>query len=329
MREAASSDFVLAADEVWRLQRGGDAECALFQRFCDDGHYNEPEGTRQGFYLVTPSGRLLGSANTRSVRRLRELMATALDAWRAMPAEERRLSSEDRAALEKLWRWVDEYPEDGLVVKVTSRDLPREPAAAEEESGSEDQRRGGRRRGRRWTEGAWNHDWLWFRKEECVSMLPAFEVGATQAMPDRLARRVVEIALVDNVRGQVPAFHADAVEEASLEFEVTRIDGDGRVHLDVRGETRADQQSSESRAESHPRGIETAIEGRAVWDPATERFAAFELVAEGTRWGAGRFNARRRDADHTPIGFVLRLEPEAPRVAPTNIWRYGWRAERR
>ena len=74
MRELAQH-FVLAADEVWRLQggrdsaawreRGGsDAECIAFQDMAALGHYGPGPGSKQGIYACTPSGGFLASVNS-------------------------------------------------------------------------------------------------------------------------------------------------------------------------------------------------------------------------------------------------------------------------
>ena len=38
--------FVCAADEVWRLQRGSDADCVLFQRWSNGGERITDRGSR-------------------------------------------------------------------------------------------------------------------------------------------------------------------------------------------------------------------------------------------------------------------------------------------
>ena len=54
---AKLGEFVPAADEVGRLQRGEDRECRFFQGFAEEGHYVavRPSGTepKVKFYLFT------------------------------------------------------------------------------------------------------------------------------------------------------------------------------------------------------------------------------------------------------------------------------------
>ena len=69
--------FVTVADEVGRLQRGDDAECRLFQGFCEQGHYGGrtlPTRTRQGIYAIAPSGRFLASINATQPDRIAAML---------------------------------------------------------------------------------------------------------------------------------------------------------------------------------------------------------------------------------------------------------------
>jgi len=56
--------FVPAADEVWRLQRGGDEECLFFQRAVNGGKVITDNRTRQGIYVMSPSGKTLARVNS-------------------------------------------------------------------------------------------------------------------------------------------------------------------------------------------------------------------------------------------------------------------------
>lgn len=308
--------FVPGADEVHRLQTGTDADCRLFQRFCDKGHYRRPETTRQGLYAVAPNGVLLASCNERQPDRVTGMLEYALEVWRDLPPEQRRLDDSTRAGLAALWRWDDEYPEAGLALEVTVRDLPRDEQA---------QPAAPRRRRSRWTAQAWNVDQAWFRADEVAAWIPArLEPGVTRAVAEPLVERLVRFHLLDCVRGQTLPFDRDDITRAELTTEIIAVDGD-RVALRLSGAT-----SAEGEGDRGVRGLATALHGTAQWDRSTTRFTQFELVAQGHRWGRTAFNEREHDADVTPIGVVLRLaDGAAPRVAPAFIWSYGWRPLRR
>ena len=356
--------FVPCADEVYRLQRGTDPECRLFQRFADQGHYKSPGGTRQGLYVVTAGGRLLASCNHRDARKVRSTMVEGLAAFAALEPAERGLDPEIRGQLESNWRWDHEYPEDGLVLELTCRDLdvtrPDEASGADSApttdapstsdptsrpaAGTDSQpssRPAGtpkewnphvRRDGRPlWHGGAWNRDHVWFRREEIDRWIPEdAAVGATFRLPATVSMRLARFHMVDIVRGQVMPFRLEQVAEHWLEGTVTGVepvagsDSGRRLTIRWRGHSRAEVPDGE-----HPRSMVLDYGGTATWDGAAGRFTAFDLMAAGHRTGRGRFNARSWDADGSQVGYVLRrAPPDAPRIAPAWIWGYGWRPQR-
>lgn len=309
--------FVPCADEVWRLQNRDEPDCKHFQSFCDVGRRLNVEGgtdTRQGTYCVTPSGVLLGSANTRDPARMAELLRTSLEKWNAMPREERLLAFDP--ALVEIDRAENRYPSDGLVLRVVSRDLPREP----ETRGPND-----------WRTHAWNFDHAWFSREEVERLVPReFEVGGAFECDPALVRRLVRLHLVDNVRGQTLGYAERAVEVAELTATVTAIDGDAvALTLSGRGAQGDHRRDHGATSEDGPpsRGVDVHMYGNAVFDTATRRFTTFDVVAVGTRFGATRYNERHDDRAPTPIGFHLHLAADHPteRVAPAEFWEYGWR----
>jgi hypothetical protein len=56
--------------------------------------------------------------------------------------------------------------------------------------------------------------------------------------------------------------------------------------------------------------------GRAAFDLAHGRFAQFELVAAGLRWGATQYNQRADDRGPAPMGVVLTLAADPQRALP-------------
>jgi hypothetical protein len=313
-----AAQFIPAADEVYRLQNGSDAECRLFQKFAEEGHYGgRPGRTRQGTYAATPSGVLLASVNSNDAGRIADLLRDALAKWKKLPRAER-LQAEDPkgqgAALRRAERY---YPEGGLVLHVYSRDLPREDVAAG------------------WRGKAWNQDYAWFKKEEAKQFLPQHvRVGQKQEVPAPLVRRVARAHLVDNVRGQTGPFDEKHIEKARLTAEVTGADA-GIVSLRLEGETRAAAEGAWAVAglrggrnlTPQKRGYEARLLGKATYDVKQERFLTFELVAVGMRWGATQFNVRRDDLGPAPMGvlFVLAGTSPSERVAPAFFnSAYGW-----
>ena len=225
VRELAAK-FIPAADEVGRLQSGVDAECRLFRKIAEQGHYagrTRPSRTRQGTYATTADGTFLASWNKNDPRFVARKLREALENWDRLKAEGRKFLGEDQLEIAQLNRADRFFPEGGLVLKVNTRDLPRDPPQ---------QGRGA---------DAWNQDFAWFAREEARRFLPAeLEPGRTHAVPRALVERLARFHLLDNVRGQTSPFAARAIEDATLTSRVTAVDGDV-VSLRLEGRTKAVQ----------------------------------------------------------------------------------------
>ncbi len=304
-----AASFVPAADEVWRLQRGDDADCRFFQRAVNGGELITDKGTRQGIWVLSPSGRLLSRINSNDPDRVLPVLARGLAAWSELPEEERRLAAD--AELEPELRWEHSYPEDGLVLERIARDLAAEsPVAAPLPT--------------------WNRDFAWFTREEARDWLPAEpRSGDVHAVPPISVRRLARFHLVDNARGQTLPYAEEEIEAAELTTRVLLREGE-TVELELRGRTRATAAGPWLLGDNlwtprheHPHGIETELFGRATFDLAREAFTAFELVARGRRWGRTAMNGRRNATEGGRIGFHFQLATDAPRIAPTFISLYN------
>ncbi len=310
--------YLPVADEVGRLQRGDDPECRFFQAIAEQGHYagrTEPSDTRQGLYAFAPSGRFLASINTLSARAVARTLERGLEAWEALDDAERFGAPDPERP--KVRRLEDLYPEGGLVLRVTTRDLPR--------GDGEDARR----------RSYWNQDLLWLRPAEARVLVPAKdEPGASQAWPEALAARLVRFHMVDVVRGQSPAFWPQSVEKAEIISRVEAASGD-RVVLAIEGSARVRQKGTwavagfrdRERPSEQELRCDADLIGRATFDRKAGRFVSFVLVAKAMRAGATQFNNRARDPGPAPMGvsFTLAGDGPADRVAPAGIYQYGWK----
>jgi len=316
-----AEEFVPAADEVGRLQRGKDPECLLFQKVAEQGHYagrTVPTDTRQGVYATAPSGALLASVNTNNPRKMAEMLKKALAKWRDMARAERLLADDPSLHAGDVRRAEALRPKDGLVLRVAGRDLPRGDDAAPNRRPE-----------------SWNIDFAWFKKDEARAFVPDEpKVGATCDVPAAVVRRIARFSFVDAVRGQTPPFGDAHVERAEIRSTVEKVE-ESVVTLRFDGATRAEQSGrwpidgspNGKEPGEQTRGVETRLIGHATFDLAAGRFTAFEIVAAGPRHGATQYNFRRDDAGSAPIGFVLSLAADEPaeRIAPAFISSYGWR----
>src|SRR6201999_4107254 len=109
--------------------------------------------------------------------------------WERLKAEGRKSSGEAPLDIAQLHRADRFFPEGGLVLKVNTRDLPRDPPQQ-----------------RRWAH-AWNQAFAWFTKEEAGQFLAGeIEPGRPHEVPRRLLERLARFHFLDNVRGQTPPF---------------------------------------------------------------------------------------------------------------------------
>ena len=299
-----SKQFVAATDEVWRLQNCDDPECVHFQKIADVGHYRAHRSTRQGIYVCTPSGVLLGSMNTHNVTAVIKMMQTSLEKYRMMKARDRLLA--DDARIRPRHRWEESYPEDGLSLTMYARDLP-ESCDPDAESTS-----------------AWNQDRVWFSPGEAREFLPdklsEIRTGQTIKLPDKLVARIARFSIVDTVKGQTSYFSRKDAANSKILVSVSEVDG-AQIKLTLKGTTNAE--STTSRGRKFPHGIKTNLLGEATYDLDRQRFSHFEIVALGSRWGRTVFNNRRKELKESPVGFVFHLTPaDAPLIAPSFLFAY-------
>ena len=287
-----------ATDEVWRLQRTKDPDCVLFRRMVR-GHDQPSRTTMQGFYVFSPGGARLGARNSRNPDAIARMLGQALQRWEELPAAQRKLPKGTRITPNH--RWENNYPEAGLVLMGTVRDVPR----------SADPKR--RRR------SPFNRNPVWFSRAEARQWLPQEPtVGARHPLPGMLVERLARLHLVDTVGGQSLPFSRAQVAGSKISAEVVARDGDV-VILRIRGRTQAEA-SGQSR---WPREMRTRLVGRARYDLGKERFVQFDLVALGVRTGRTEFNGRRRNPGPSRVGFLFRLAPAGWRVPPGFVRHYG------
>jgi hypothetical protein len=331
----AAEAFVPVAENCTPLQRQDDAKGRFFRRVAEQGHYagrTVPSATRQGQYAFTADGHLLASINTRDAAPMRAMLTHALERWNALAAPDPTRTgaaalapSPDEPATpdtpgtleapgahyERDPRYPDRYPQGGLVLKQTLRDLPRPPDHPTPQARPD----------------AVNFDYVWFTRSESRRLLPAeLRPGERTELPWSLVRRLARFHLLDSVRGETPPWRDEHVVQARIVSEVTAVDPDvatapqrsGRVHLRLEGAVLCQQAGSwavrpfRRHWEGLTRGYDCRLLGEMIYDPTTGRFERFDLLARGDRWGGTEHNARQEDLLPAPMGIAFELAGSTP-----------------
>jgi hypothetical protein len=296
--------FIPVAENCSPLQRQKDAKGDFFRLVAEQGHYagrTYPTGTRQGYYALTADGTVLAAANSRDPQRMTELLQTALQRWSLLTGDGAAEPTRQTPAAYEPAN-PDRYPADGLVLRLTARDLPRE-----EDTRKDD-----------WRKNAWNMDYAWVTREEAAAIVPGELVaGARREMPAAVLRRLARFHLRDFVRGEPSVWPAEALREGSLTAEVVDVSGQ-RARLRLSGAVRLEWETRWVRPENREQrssetGFAARLEGEAEWDAGAGRFTRFDLLATGPRWGTNQYNNRQDDLGPAPLGIAFRLAGSEPR----------------
>lgn len=300
--------FTPAADEVWRLQRGGDEECLYFQRAVNGGKVITDDGTRQGIYVMSPSGKTLARVNSLNPERVLSMMKEGLAAWKLLPEKERWLP--DNFELRGEERWESSMPINGLHLERIVRDLPKNGKVDGERSAKS------------------NVDSVWFSQEEAASIMAAASVDAWHPLPKNIGQRLACFSLVDNVNGQCIPFDLEDLVKVELEVRLLHTTG-SIAALEIRGHTLATEDGkwgfdnlTWKPKTNHPHGVETTLLGYAEYDLVKNAFQTFDLLALGRRHGFTELNSRRFRPEASRIGYAFRLDQRAWAPAPTFLSLY-------
>jgi hypothetical protein len=286
-----NGSFISVADNCSYTQTQKDAKGEFFRLVAEQGHYGgrtQPTATRQGLYACTADGELLGSINTRDAGPFLEMLERSLAGWRERPDNGAAGDIPEAYPVDPRLGWS--YPEDGLALKVTVRDLPRN---------SED---GDTRH---------NIDFAWFTEEEVRSLAPEnARPGQTYRAPGWFTRRLALRHFIDTVRGQSPGWREENLKEGEISLTVESTESDrirlrleGRIHLEA--EPTLESNPFSGLTVDKPRGLKLSLYGWLAYDPQRRTVEAFDAVAAGSRWGCTTYNVRFDDPGPAPIGFAI------------------------
>jgi len=210
----------VAIDQAYQ-RRQKDTEGDFYRRIASQGPRSNFNGTTQGFYIATASGKLLVYNNNRNPERVRRLMTEKLAEFSKLGMSARRGKSIEATMVDK--RFNPTPPEGGLVIRVRAKVLDGYEPTTD--------------KWQRIFQTSMSRDNLWVSNSEHQSLVQG-------EFPDSLQQRIARYHLVDNTRGEPPFWNEKDVR--SVQFSATSGRLKGEAHLQT-----AD----------HKRGYQAAING--------------------------------------------------------------------
>ena len=281
-----AKSFLPAADEVQRLERGRGPVRSFYKKIAK--RHIKRLGTTQGTYVVTPSGKLLGSRHPYDKDSVAGFLKSCLNKYKKLSKKERLGSS-----INTKNSGSTTPPEGGLILSVVLRKPNSRKARGSV---------------------AWNQDFAWYRKEEAKGFLPSNpRKGRTHEVPRKLVERLARFHLSDTVRAWANPYPAKCVKEARLTATVLEVKG-SIVTLRFNGAIHSEQKDTPKYGSSKDRGrlprkpyryFKGVLRGYATFDLKYMRFTKFELVAYGKHEGGGERGASGKETMGAAMTLVV------------------------
>ncbi len=296
----ATEQFVPVCTDDWYTRRRQDAEGEFFRTMAAAaGKKGEGGATRQGIYVFTADGTVLGYKNAgQDAEVMKEVFRTALVKFDKLPEGKRSAGAvkvPDRGRVDP--RYTRTPPADGLIVRVNTRIL--------------NEKDGGYCAGVCKTTGGSMaaRDSLWLTKAEVQALAPPkAEVGQSYPLPEKVAARIARFHLADNTRGEPPFWKADEVRKNDWTLTVTKVT-DAGVEVRLDGEVTL---STKPNPTDSDRGYTAKARGHLRWVPAKSTFDRFDVAVVGDHWGEGTYTKGARPGK-SPLGFAFtRADPTKP-----------------
>lgn len=302
----AREEFVPVTGDDWYQRRRQDDEGKFFRSVADQGpRKGEGGSTRQGIYMFTAGGKLLGYRNHHDPSVMRNELSQALQQFRKLPEEQRRpkaLQVGEPAKVDPTYE--REPPKGGLIVTVFTRILDREEGGDLRHGTCNF--RGGDKAAR---------DHLWLTAGEWRQLIPAEPTKGQAVSPTAaLVWRLARFHLVDNTRGEPPNWALGHLRKLDLKMTVDEVN-DAGVALKLQGTLLLSTAPNPATAD---RGYDVALLGYIHYSKTKDRIDRFDLVAVGDHWGQGPYTRGARPG-RTPLGVAFELargDHPADRVPP-------------
>ncbi|BDS08265.1 hypothetical protein NT6N_33050 [Oceaniferula spumae] len=292
--------FIPVAGNDWYQRRRQDAEGEFFRNMASQGpRKGEGGSTRQGHYVFTSGGKLLGYNNNRGAERRLAMIHDALKKWEALPDAEKKAEVPDRGKVDA--KFTRNLPEGGRIINVYIRALEKRNGKAMAMTGEKVGRL-----------AAVDH--LWLRASEEAELHRLVKAGGGE-LPAWFTHRILRYHLVDSTRGEPPLWKFSEVKTNQIS-----IDAKGKVHG-----------AFGMRTEDQKRGYAGALHGRISFN-SDGKLASVELLANGQHWGEGRYTKGARPGK-THLAVYLELSDgsnPADRIPPQGMhWeRAYWNAQK-
>ena len=309
----ARDKFIPVAADDWYQRRRQDAEGAFFRGVADQGPRKGKGGsTRQGIYVFTAGGKLLAYRNHQDPAVMRSVLQQALRAWKQLPADQRQAGAVKVKEVGKVDTAYARTPPPGaLVVNVYTRIL--EKTGGEFSCGT-CKFPGGDKSAR---------DHFWLTEAEGKALIPTNpRKGETITVPAPVAYRIARFHLLDNTRGEPPAWERNQVQSLKMTLTVTEVSAKG-VTLRLDGSALL---ATEADAANAKRGYEVRLLGWIGYDRKKRVIDRFDAVALGEHWGDSGLTRGARPG-RTPLGVAFELSRGDPadRVPPQGArWLDGY-----
>jgi hypothetical protein len=309
----ARDEFIPVAADDWYQRRRQDAEGEFFRGVADQGPRKGQGGsTRQGIYVFTAGGKLLAYRNHHDPAVMRSVLKQALKSWANLPADERKAGAVKVADFAKVDAAYARTPPPGaLVVNVYTRILEK---TGGDYCGGTCKFPGGERSAR---------DHLWLTEAEWKALIPAHpRPGETVTVPAPVAYRIARFHLLDNTRGEPPAWGRPEVRSLKMTLTVTEVGARG-VTLRLDGSALL---ATATQAADAKRGYEVRLLGWVHYDRSKRVIDRFDVVALGEHWGDSPLTRGARPG-RTPLGIAFELSRGEPadRVPPQGArWLEGY-----
>lgn len=196
------TSFVPVAIDQAYQRRQQDTEGEFYRKIAGQGPRSNFNGTTQGFYIATASGKLLLYNNNRDPEKVLRLMQEKLAAFQA--SREASAETAEIQATKVDVQFQPKPPPGGLIVRVRAKVLDGyEPTTDPWQ---------------RIFQTSLSRDNLWISKAEHDAIVRG-------TIPRSLQQRIAKYHLVDNTRGEPPNWHDKELRQVDLKISAGKISG--------------------------------------------------------------------------------------------------------